>query len=156
MSNLQEHAKAELARIGLTPDAKDGLDRAMYQNIMSVIILFSGQGHSGGTAGYAINILSHLMSYEPITPLTGEDDEWLEMDEAVAGRKMWQNIRCAGRVIKEADGKCYDLEGKVFVDPDGSKWTSRDSWVEVTFPYTLKHEYVDRTQDELGEEKSGE
>lgn len=148
MSNLQEHAKEELARIGLSVFSKDPMDRAMYQNIMSVITLFSGQGHSGGSAGYAIGILSRLMKYEPIAPLTGADDEWIEMDEAVAGRKMWQNKRCAGRVIKEADGKCYDLEGKVFMDPDGSQWTNRESWVEITFPYTLKHEFVNRTQEE--------
>lgn len=144
---LIDHAKAELDLIGLTEDAKDSMDRMMRQNILSVITLFSGQGHSGGTASYAIQLITRLLRYEPITALTGADDEWRDMSE-ISDRKMWQNLRCS-RVIKEADGKCYDLEGKIFVNPDGSQWTNRESWVEVTFPYIPKHEFVNRTQEEL-------
>lgn len=146
MSNLVDHAKIELAKIGLSEHAPDEMNRHMYGDLMTIINIFAGQGHSGGSAGYAIGVLSKLLNYEPLAPLTGDDDEWMDVTETI-GRKAWMNKRCS-RIIKEEDGKCYDLEGRVFRDPDGSTWTNRDSWVEITFPYTPKHEFVDRTQEE--------
>ena len=143
MSNLVEHAKVELAKIDLKPDSKEEMHQLMYKQIIEIVELFASQGHSGFSANYALSVIMKLLRYEPITALTGEDAEWLEVDESVAGRKMWQNVRCAGRVIKEEDGKCYDLEGKIFRDKDGSTYTNRDSWVEITFPYFLQTEYVD-------------
>lgn len=76
------------------------------------------------------------MAFEPLSPLTGEASEWMEV-----GDGMWQNRRCS-RVFKGRDGVAYDSEGRVFCDPDGCTYLSRDSRVHVTFPYTPHTEHV--------------
>jgi hypothetical protein len=59
-------------------------------------------------------------------------------------------------VFKEGDGQAYDTDGRVFWEwykdqETGEKfkshYTSRDSRVNVTFPYTPKKEYVYKQSD---------
>jgi hypothetical protein len=80
-----------------------------------------------------------LASFEPLVPLTGKDFEWNEVSEG-----MWQNNRCS-HVFKGPDGKAYDINGKIFREPNGSCYTNIDSRVFIDFPYTPKREYVDVT-----------
>lgn len=139
MSNLVAYAESELALIGMGKDTEDGMNKAMHDHIIKMVQTFADEGHSGMSAGYALSILKKLLAYEPLTPLTGEDSEWNEVSQGV-----YQNKRCS-RVFKQADrfdGQAYDIDGRVFVDPGGSAFTSRDSLVPVTFPYTPKTEYV--------------
>ena len=57
-------------------------------------------------------------------------------------RETYQNKRFS-RVFKEGkDGQAYDMQGKVFVEPDGCSYTSRDSRVYIEFPYVPHTEYV--------------
>ena len=37
----------------------------------------------------------------------------------------------------------YDMDGRVFREPNGTCYTSRNSRVDITFPYTPTTEYVD-------------
>lgn len=68
-------------------------------------------------------------------------DEWTEASEGV-----FQNRRCS-RVFKDAAGSAYDINGKVFVEPNGVGFTSSDSRVPVTFPYVPATEYVNVPAD---------
>jgi hypothetical protein len=141
MSNLLSHAERELDLIGLTED--DEYNGAMRKHILHMVKEFADEGHSGFSAPYAIQLLSKLMSYKPLAPLTGEDSEWFEVTEYSNGGKLYQNNRLSS-LFKDADSFCYDIDGKVFwewfKDEDGNAvktyYTSRDSRVEVTFPYT--------------------
>jgi len=47
------------------------------------------------------------------------------------------------QVFKDADGRAYDIDGRVFREPNGCCYTSSDSRVYITFPYRPKTEYVD-------------
>lgn len=138
MSNLIEFAKNELKIIeDSCKDDAEGLkmQQAIDKNILDIIEMFSKQGHSGSTAMYTINMLDKLLSYKPITPLTGEDNEWEKLDygDDIA----YQNKRCPS-VFKTADGKCYNTEAKVFSDDNGHTWyTSGDSREYITFPYEV-------------------
>lgn len=134
MSNLVEHARTELKSW-----FDGGMNEAMANDVIELIDVFSKQGHSGFSANFAIGMFEKLAKFEPWGPLTGEDDEWTEVSEGV-----FQNKRCS-HVFKE-NGKAYDIDGKVFREPNGSCYTSRDSRVPVTFPYTPKREYVDVTE----------
>jgi hypothetical protein len=98
---------------------------------------FSKQGHSGSTAPYAVGVLEKLLMFEPLKPLTGEDDEWNEV-----GTGVFQNRRCSHVFKSESDG-AYDIEGIIWRDADGCTFTSYESRVPVTFPYTPKREYRD-------------
>ena len=152
MSNLIKYAEHELDIIGM----KDGddLDGAMRKHLLKMVKLFSEEGHSGFSASYAIQCLEKLLKYEPLSPLTGKDDEWVEIAEDMTiGGKLWQNKRCY-RVFKDGNG-AYDSEGKVFwewmTDDEGNKFksyfTSSKSRVDIQFPYIPTREYVEKNAD---------
>lgn len=104
----------------------------MPKAVMRQARLFSIEGHSGMSAGLAMNITKQVCMFRPLSPLTGADDEWNEVGEGT-----FQNKRCS-TIFKDADGRAYNIEGKVFEDPDGGRFTSRESRVSVTFPWTWR------------------
>lgn len=133
------HAKRELEIAGLFGKDSD-YGGMMGTAIIDMMKLFSMEGHSGFSAGMATSIFEKVSRFEPLTPLTGADDEWTDVAER-DGKPLFQNKRCS-HVFKEGD-YAYDINGKVFRDPSGACFTSRDSRVPVTFPYSPKTEYVD-------------
>ena len=165
MSNLHSHALAEFRAAGWTDDDgkfKEEMQEAICKHVLELLKVFADEGHSGSTAPYAANMFKKLAMFEPLVPLTGEDWEWSEVSPGV-----FQNKRC-GRVFKQADrfnGQAYDLDGRVFyewaergLDPDEkgypgkrrfqSYYTSRESMVPITFPYTPTTEHVERPWEE--------
>lgn len=140
MSNILSHAMVELDRIGMTEDSEDEMNRAMRKHILHMMKEFAEEGHSGFSASYAISILTKLMDFKPLSPLIGNEAEWNEVGDG----RHWQNKRRSS-VFKNADGTCYDIDGRVFWewyrDEDGevskTYYTSRESRVPVTFPYTV-------------------
>lgn len=111
----------------------------MDAHIVGMVQLFDDEGHSGFSASYAVGILEKILRFEPVTPLTGEDDEWTALDyedDMVA-----QNKRCS-HVFKRSDGTAYDIEAVIFEDKDGSRFTSKDSRRDITFPYRPTREYM--------------
>ena len=114
-----------------------GMQKMMCNQVLELLTLFSSHGHSGSSAPYAINLFRTLAKFEPVVPLTGEDSEWNEIST-----NLWQNNRC-GHIFKESNNMSYDSQGKIFREPDGCCYTSKDSRVYITFPYTPKSEYVD-------------
>jgi len=149
MSNMTEYAKNELDIIGMTEDNPEEMNQSMRKHILHMIEEFAEEGHSGFSASYALGILTKLLAYKPLTPLTGEDNEWMEVGPSSDGKPLYQNKRCFS-VFKDSSGGVYDSNGKVFtetcVDEDGeefeSSFSNKDSSVPVTFPYTPKTEYV--------------
>ena len=140
MSNLKDYAIDELTRIGMYSSGEE-MNDMMCEHILKMVDVFTEEGHSGFSARYAINILQKLLQWEPLSPLTGEDDEWNNVSEYSEG-ETYQNKRLS-RVFKNGkDGRAYDINGKVFVEPNGASYTSRDSFVYIEFPYVPKTEYV--------------
>lgn len=142
-SPIVRFAREELRRI--RSGEPDEMQDAIESDILQIVRVFARQDHSGFSAAYAIGIIQKLLRYEPITPLTGAEDEWNDVSEYGDGSPCWQNRRCS-HVFKNADG-AYDIDGRVFVEPNGVTFTSRDSRVPVTFPYTPKTEYVRVDED---------
>ena len=139
--NIRTYAINELTRIGMY-DSGDEKNGAMCDHILKMVDVFAEEGHSGFFAEYAISILQKLLRFEPLSPLTGEDDEWNDVSDLFEDEEVYQNKRLS-RVFKDGkDGQAYDNRGKVFVEPDGCCYTSRDSRVYIDFPYTPKTEYV--------------
>lgn len=134
---LRDYAENELRIIGML-DSKDEMNRAMTQHILKMVDMFAEEGHSGFSAAYAVGILEKLLKFEPLSPLTGEDWEWMEVGDQ--NGTLYQNVRCS-RVFKDDNG-AYNIDGKVFIEPDGCSYTSKDSLVPITFPYTPKTEYI--------------
>jgi len=139
-SKLLAHAERELP-----PPDGDEMQALMNKGLRELVLVFGTHGHSGFSANHARQCLDKLLGYEPLRPLTGEPDEWIEASAGV-----FQNRRC-GRVFKQSDrfnGQAYDLDGKVFTEPDGYRFTNADSMVPIVFPYTPTTEYAARPAPE--------
>ena len=126
--NLYEYAKSELERIEKSIE-QDEINKC----ILDIIKVFESQGHSRSSAMYTILILNRLFHFYPLTPLTGEDDEWAEISNGV-----YQNCRCSSvfKDVKKYNGQAYNIDGRVFTEDDGKTWfTSENSITLITFPY---------------------
>lgn len=110
--SIQEQAKAELDR------AKFGAEDSAV--MLDILGRFFKQWDSGGAVAVASQVLARLIAGQPLSPLTGADDEWIDRADINGGVPMWQNMRCSS-VFKDANGICNDID----LPGDGL----------VTFPY---------------------
>lgn len=124
--SLVEHAKQEFAVLEWPGD--DDVQEAICNNVIDLLEAISKQGHSGFSAPYMLSLLDKLARFEPLSPLTGDDSEWAEVEN-----NTWQNKRCC-EVFKDESG-AYWIEGKIFKDKNGATYTSRDSRVYIKFPW---------------------
>ena len=137
MSNLIKHAEREFEILGWP--GNDEMQKMACDNVIELLTVLSSQGHSGGSIGYILNLFMAAAKYQPLTPLTGEDSEWMDVGEQ--NGTLYQNIRF-GAIFKDDDG-AYWIDGKVFEDENGFTFTSKDSHVPVEFPWTYRDpEYV--------------
>ena len=148
---MMEWAKRELDLAGYKEsDDPDDIDNWMRNDVLKLLEMFCEQGHSGFSAKYAIKLFETLANWKPLSPLTGADDEWMEV-----GPDVWQNKR-ASNVFKGEDGRAYWSDGIVWwewhkdnpEDINGEPYqiyfTNRDSRVYIdSFPWTMpeKPEY---------------
>jgi hypothetical protein len=63
---------------------------------------------SGGAVWAMSDVLMRLIKGQPLTPLTGKDDEWVNVS-MYGNEPVFQNRRC-GTVFKDSDGRCYDID----------------------------------------------
>ena len=141
--SLLTYAEAELNRI---PKDEDGTQSLINEDILNIIKIFGEQGHSGISANYAISVLERLLRFKPLSPLTGEDDEWND-----TGYGSFQNKRCSS-VFKNKDGRCYDIDATAVSDNGGITWYhSKRFDKEVAFPYVAplhpEKIYIEYTED---------
>lgn len=145
---LVEHAKYELCR--LEGKGKDHVEDVINQQALELVEQFSLQGHSEISANHLINILIRLLRFKPLTPLTGEDDEW-SSPSSVDG--VQQNKRYSS-VFKYPDGRVEDISA-IYVSTNGghtwSLYPDERYRKYVTFPYmpdTLpEYKYIEYTDD---------
>lgn len=135
-SNLERYAEQELRMAGLFDDDSD-YGGMLATAVMELVKVFSSQGHSGFSANIVMNLFNKVARFEPIQPLTGADDEWIE-----CGSGVFQNKRCSHVFKDSKDGPAHDIKGKVFRTPNGACYTNSDSRVFIKFPYVPKTEYV--------------
>jgi hypothetical protein len=145
--NLVAHARAEL-QFGGHFDG-DKISALAAQCVVDLTRVFSAQGHSGFSASFVKQIFEKVANFEPLGPVTGADDEWVEPCEG-----LFQNKRCS-HVFKEGvDGVAYDSQGVIFREPSGSCFQGFGSRVPVTFPYTPKCIYVDLPENATDEQRA--
>lgn len=126
--NITAYAEEELRRAGwFDPDAFYG--DMVAKAVLRSVRVFSIEGHSGMSAGLVSSITKTVCMFRPLTPLTGDDDEWNEVGDGVL-----QNRRMSS-VFKNPDGRAYWIAGRIFREPSGATYTNSDSRVDVEFPW---------------------
>ncbi len=129
-SNYVSYATKELRIAGWMK--KDSAYGGMFpQGVIRQMKVLSIDGHSGGSIGTAVYLVKKLSLFQPLTPLTGEDDEWNECNEDT-----WQNNRCSHVFKNPLTGIARNNDGKVFEDEHGNWYGSSKSSIEIEFPWT--------------------
>jgi hypothetical protein len=161
---LVERAKLELELQGLLSEEGDFYGGMTGNAVLELIEVFAKQGHSGGSAPAVVRLFSKLAMYEPLGPLTGNDEEWKEVNFGL-DTLMYQNKRCTS-VFKEANGTVTYNESVIKRCPNGATWTgplylTRDGaisgtdFIKVTvkgFPFTPKTFYIDVLEEEIAKD----
>jgi hypothetical protein len=159
LSNYESHAWLEFKASGWVDENNkfnDEMQEAICNHVLKLLKVFEGEGHSGSSAPYAINLFKKLAMFEPVAPLTGEDWEWADVSEygVHTDGPLYQNKRCS-HVFKDRNG-AYDINGIVWYDwhPDKETgtwhknyFTNYKSRVAVTFPYTPKTEHKEWVEE---------
>jgi hypothetical protein len=94
---------------------------------------------SGSSIQQFASILYNIINYQPLSPLTGDDDEWYEMVDFLS------NKRC-NSVIKTKEGVTIDLGGEMYIYNNGTKLIEYPhNPQEIRFPYMphVKTTYLD-------------
>jgi hypothetical protein len=155
-SSLYLWAKAELDRLLVGCEAKEGKDglemqKLITKDILDIVKVFCTQGHSGTSASYTLGKIKRLLDWKPISALTGEESEWGEPHNS-NGTTTQQNGRCSAVFRDNFDNStAHYIYGRTYSDNGGHSWFTGNhkggivqSSTPVTFPFYVpdKSEYI--------------
>jgi hypothetical protein len=151
-NNLIQFAKQELALIGYKMDeTEEGPNKWIVENLFELLNVFEKQGHTGSSAPYCINMFAKLAAFEPLSPITGKDDEWNECSKGT-----YQNRRSSAVFKQGKKGKPYYLDAIVWRTQTGSAFTGtvegERSRQFIKLPFVPKTFYVDVEQYQVDED----
>ena len=129
-SNLCKWATNELKLAGYIPNQKDNPNSWMYEQVMEALAVFTSHGNSGMSAPWEINLVQKLCKFEPITPLTLNDDEFRFTYKDDKGRLKYQNKRQSSifkSINKDGTIIMYDIDAFVI------RIVARRHWNENEF-----------------------
>lgn len=95
--SIVEQAKTELSAINFGEDDS----RVMIE----ILEKFFDQWDSGGAVSVAQPVLMRLIAGKPLSPLTGNSDEWMEVTP-----RLRQNIRCSTVFNDITTGNSYNVD----------------------------------------------
>jgi hypothetical protein len=129
----------ELRRAGLL-DKDSDYDGMLGEAVKELLLVFQKQGHSGYSAQATASIFYKLVKGEPLSPLTDDPSEWMELTDNILQNRRVSNVF----IDKTVSEKPYTLDGKAFSDDGGKNyWTNINSRVHFDLPgYPPKTEYV--------------
>lgn len=148
-SNLVRYANSEFVRAGWCDEDlvfEDKMQAAICSNVLDMLCVFSSEGHSGFSASYTLGVFNKVARFNPITPLTGADNEWNDV-----GEDIYQNRICSAVFKKGKEGQAYWLDYYIFRDEDGCCFTSSRSRQFISFPWMpTESRYIDVARDGEG------
>lgn len=177
MTNTFNFAETELQILSKSfpdPDNRPIIE-PFTDEILALCEKFGNSGQSGGSNPFIATALSRtikkLLLFEPICPIMGIDDEWIDVSDASQHDEMrYQNKRCGG-LFKGKSGKCWYVDAivKKIVGTDqcinGWFWLSKDDYLNgdkskqvgpahyvKSFPFTPKTFYIDVIEEEVSKD----
>ncbi len=167
-SNTYRFAERELSI--LSKSAVDPNNRPIIEpfkkEILALCDRFGKSGQSGGSAPYTASAicqaLKKLLLQNPICPVMGVDEEWID-DSDYHNQKeaLYQNNRCSG-LFKYTNGDCYYIDAILWKEENGNTYygnafTENGEWFHSrqkikSFPFTPKTFYIDVVKQILPEE----
>lgn len=115
--SITSHAAEEMKRANFSKESSEVM--------LSLLRQFLDEWDSRGAVAAMQPVFNKLLAGKNLTPLTDEDDEWMDVD----GQGLFQNVRCSS-VFKGPDGKAYDID----LPGKGRQ--------VITFPYTPQNDRV--------------
>ena len=137
--SMTESCIEELRRAGLF-DKNSDYDGMIGEAVKELLLVFQKQGHSGYSALTTASIFHKLVQGKPLTPLTDDPSEWMEVSS-----KIFQSTRVSNVFIdRNESDKPYTLDGKAFSEDGGKTYfTNRESRVYSDLPgFPPKTQYV--------------
>jgi len=172
MSNTRSFAERELdilVKSNTDPENRPIIEEFIPE-ILALCEKFGRSGQSGGSAPYTAQALSSavkkLCMQEPICPITGIDEEWVDVSSYGDGEPMWQNCRCSG-LFKDEKGESMYVDAIVKKTQKGDTWSgsfwlnkkdyltgNKDLMISNAqyvkeFPFIPKTFYIDVIEEEV-------
>jgi len=172
MTNTQSFAKQELDILAAT--VPDAIITPFANEILALCEAFGKSGQSGGSAPMTASAISQaikkLMLQEPICPIMGVDEEWVNVREVSdEDEMMYQNKRCSA-LFKSKSGKSWYVDAIVKKTQSGrcwsgSFWLSKEDYLTSdkskmigcshfvkSFPFEPKTFYIDVIEEEVAKD----
>ena len=113
-------------------DPKELKDNSLFSPIWNIV-----KDIPYGLVPITLSTVGKLMTYTPLTALTGEDDEWIKLNYDDEVR--YQHNRMSN-IFKDGDGRAYWLDGVIYYEPsefftDWHGYTGSYSKVYIDFPF---------------------
>lgn len=109
---MADYARKELEIAGLF-DKDSDYEGMIGEAVLGLIELFASQGHSGFSAGITREIFDRLASYKPLSDLTNDPTEWMEIaEETIDGSKfkIYQSARSPTCFSRDGGKTYYNLD----------------------------------------------
>lgn len=175
MTNAQSFAARELDL--LSKSATDPENRPLIEEFRDEILAlcekFGNSGQSGGSAPFTAAAISSaikkLLLFEPICPITGFDEEWVDVSQYSPGEIYYQNSRCSSlfregvnepssyiyAIVWQGERKYDTFTGTVYLDNTFSERIGSSQYVKA-FPFTPKTFYIDVVYTPITKEEAEE
>lgn len=148
--------------------SEDGYGKAVLNSAAKAYLSLLDDEHSGASIGFTKHILNRLIEHKPLTPLTGQDDEWNLTYREDDEYNCYQNKRCSSvfkNVYDNGNITYNDINRFVCEDfNNGSRFTSgsvvnvvKDYFPPIVMPYIPADKpIVIMTEDFLIDESHGD
>ena len=150
------HAIREFRAAGWIDDSgefNDEMQEMICNHVLKLLEVFDGEGHSGSSAPYAVNMFKKLALFEPLTPINGSEDEWSDDNQNIRESALFRDDNGAyyldAIVFRGQNGSCFTGNGVSL--KDGRTISSRQYIRQ--FPFIPKTFYVDVIETEWADEE---
>jgi len=139
---IKDYMETELEIAGFGKDTEYDSEKGRIRKcIMELIDVFVRYEPDTHIMHYCRAFFRNLLVGKPLTPLTGEDDEWEPFQENI-----WRNKRYSN-VFKDNEGEAVDARARLFRQDRGAWRVTEDSIKAIKFPYSPQQELIQLDED---------